>query len=122
MRMISNDLKNYSSKLSNIVSTNADIVIRNFNNINRELQNPNFNIANIKFDGQNDFHSVLNNSVVKIGLMSSNDVYQFENSINSFVKDLKNTNFNDIENNTQKFITNILVKIIKIQLQKIYCI
>ena len=89
MRMISNDLKNYSSKLSNIVSTNADIVIRNFNNINRELQNPNFNIANIKFDGQNDFHSVLNNSVVKIGLMSSNDVYQFENSINGFVKDLK---------------------------------
>ena len=49
--MISNDLKNYSLKLSNIVSTNADIVIRNFNNINRELQNPNFNIANIKFDG-----------------------------------------------------------------------
>ena len=106
MRMISNDLKNYSSKLSNIVSTNADIVIRNFNNINRELQNPNFNIANIKIDGQNDFHSVLNNSVVKIGLMSSNDVYQFENSINGFVKDLKNTNFNDIENNTQKFIKN----------------
>ena len=38
--------------------------------------------------------------------MSSNDVYQFENSINGFVKDLKNTNFNDIENNTQKFIKN----------------
>ena len=38
--------------------------------------------------------------------MSSNDVYQFENSINGFAKDLKNTNFNDIENNTQKFIKN----------------
>ena len=104
IKYIKNDLSNYSSKLSNLIDTNAKIVVNNFNNINRELQNPNFNIANVKFDGQNDFHSLLNNSVVKMGLMSSSDVFQFEHAINGFVKDIKNTDMESLETNTQKFI------------------